>query len=548
MVELLSPHRALYRLAPMGGAVRGTALLLALFVSGCASSGPSPEKHAVPPLVVLVVVDQLRADMLDRWDDLFTGGFRRVRDGGFRFTEAMHDHANTETAPGHATIATGVVPSRHGIVGNDYFAEQGGEWRTVYAVSDSLSRIVDHSWASGRSPANFRRTGVADWLLAADDDSRFVSISRKDRAAIGMAAQARGHVYWILPEAARFVTSAYYRDEYPGWVERFNNNSLPGFFSDSVWQVEVPPAQRNRARADSVWYESDGIHAAFPHRYGEGGPLRFGVWLTDYTPFPDDAVFGLTRQAIDALSLGRDATPDFLAVSLSQTDAVGHKYGPFSLEQLDNMLRLDRLLGEFLDFLDARVGAGRWVLALTADHGVMITPEYLVELGRAGRRIGEAEFDSMAAAVAAAVEAGRDAQLSQRLHDALEAMPWVADMVTESELRGLVPPSDSFVPLFQRSWMQGRGLAPMYRLRMDVRWTEGTIHRDEPGGTTHGSPYRYDRHVPLVFFGAGVGAGVSDRPVRTVDIAPTLADLVGITVPDDLDGVSLGPALGLPGR
>lgn len=506
-----------------------------------ASGTPPAADQDGPRLVVLLVVDQLRADLLDRYDDLFTGGFRRLRDGGFRFTGGAHDHAGTETAPGHATLATGVVPARHGVVANDWYVMRGGRWRPFYNTADSLSPLVGAPESAGRSPANFMRGGLADWVLAADTASRVVSISRKDRAAIPMAGRTRGEAYWLLPSAGRFVTSSYYRADYPDWVERFNADSMPRILGDSVWELAVPAAAVSRAWPDAFHFESDTVHITFPHRFPEAGERqRFADWVADFTPYPDVAVLGLVREAIGAMGLGAGGHTDYLAVSFSQTDYLGHKYGPFSLEQLDNLIRLDGLIGELLSLLDERVGRGRWVLALSADHGVTTTPEHAAE-GAAGLRLGRAELVRMDSAVAGVASAAPDYQ--ERVAESLEALPFVADVVTLAELQGRDAPADSFIRLFRNSFYPGRPHGVLNRLGMDLRWTEGTIQRSEPGGTTHGSPYWPDRHVPVLFYGGSIGPGVSAEPVRTVDVAPTLAALAGIRTPDDLDGRNLMPLL-----
>ncbi len=531
-------HTTLKGLAAVAGAalVAGQGSCAAPVASASTAAGQER-----PRLVVMVVVDQLRADLLDRYDDLFTGGFRRLRDGGYRFTEAAHDHANTETAPGHTTLSTGVVPARHGVVSNDWYVDQNGRWRTLYSLSDSASRLVDVASAPGRSPANLMRGGVADWFEQADPAARIVSISHKDRAAIPMAGKSHGQVYWILPSARRFVTSSYYRTSYPDWVSRFNADSMPRILGDSVWELQVPAAAVSRARRDDYPYEADGVHVTFPHRYPEAERQRLSTWEMENTPYPDIAVLGLAREAIRALDLGGDEHTDFLAVSFSQTDYLGHKYGPLSLEQLDNLLRLDKLLGELLSFLDANVGAGRWALGLSADHGVMDVPEYRVEEGLAGRRLRGADNAQVESAVAGLDPNAPD--YPDRVARALEAVPFVADVVTHAELAGSGAPADSFIRLFRNSYFDGRPSGPLFRLGMDLRWTEGTIQRAEVGGTSHGSPYWYDRHVPMIFYGAGIAPGSSGEAVRSVDLAPTLAALGAVRSPDDLDGRSLLPSI-----
>jgi predicted AlkP superfamily pyrophosphatase or phosphodiesterase len=513
---------------------------LLTLVSGCGVLAPDR-----PTLVVLVVVDQLRADLLKQYDSLFTGGFRRLHDQGLRFPKATHDHAKTATCPGHATLGTGVFPSRSGIVANDWLERTPDGWRSVYCFEDSLAHVLGFPALEGRSPVNLLRGGLADWIQAADSAAIIVSASRKDRAAIGMAARARGHVYWITESQGQFVTSHHYANAYPGWLERFNLEEMPRIFGDSVWEQTLPMEIRAHSRRDTVAYEGDGVHTFFPHEFAAevvdpSSPGALNRWAYSQM-HPDEALAAFAKVAVVELSLGEDDVTDFLGLSFSQTDAIGHDYGPFSREQLENLIHLDRLLGDLMNHLDETVGDGRWVMALTADHGTLAIPEYLAEQGRVGSRITPEELSTLRGIFQA--HQGREGdplEVANALVGELEALPFIEDAFPVVEMTG-GPPADSFSVLFRNSnhpdrWHWG------YRSEgsgMLFRFVEGMYPDPLPRGTGHGSPYYYDRHVPLIFYGKGVGRGVSEDPVRTVDVAPTLAGLAGIRVPEDLDGVSL---------
>jgi predicted AlkP superfamily pyrophosphatase or phosphodiesterase len=495
-----------------------------------------------PKLVVLVVVDQLRADLLERYDDAFTGGFRRLMDGGMYFTRATHDHARTATAPGHTTLGTGVYPTRHGIVGNGWaeFDKQGIP-REVYAVGDDDSPILGDSLLPGRSPANIYREGLASWIRAQDADSRVVALSSKDRAAIGMLAKARGEAYWLNPETGRFVTSTFYHDSYPRWIQQFNEQVMPTVFSDTIWQRRIPDALLSRARPDSSAFESQGGFSTFPHlmRNEATAPGEVGanLWRA-LTPTPDLAVLRLAQAALRDLELGQRGPTDFLAVSFSQTDRVGHAYGPFSVEQLDNLLRLDERLGELLESLDEEVGEGNWVLGFSADHGVLSLPEYLDP--PVARMTLERQAELFGPIQAWLAEGLRGNELQTRVIEYLEEQEEVLDAIPFSEINGIQEPADSFGVLFSRSFSRERITSPLGRLGIQVRWKPGFLEVPTwTSGTTHESPYYYDRWVPLILYGAGVASGHSDGPASTVDMAPTLAGLAGIPVPDDLDGKML---------
>ncbi|TVP75145.1 MAG: hypothetical protein EA352_08915 [Gemmatimonadales bacterium] len=521
-----------------------------------------------PTLVVNVVVDQLRPSELERYDHLFTGGLRRLLDEGFHFSDATFGHALTGTGPGHTTATTGVHPNRHGIVVNTWReADEAGEWHSVYAVRDLEAGIVGHPPAApdgaspeeGRSPVNIYRGGLPDWLADVHQDARVVAISRKDRAAVAMGGQAGGgnaasehdgaHVYWLLPRAGQFVTSTYYRDALPDWVEAFNERLARELPADSVWESTVPAQARGLTRPDTSAYENDGVHTYFPHRYHreveEDTPEALARWVAE-TPAPDRWTTDLALEALTQLEMGREeGRTDYLAVAWSQPDRVGHRFGPLSREQLDTLLRLDQELGRFMDALDEEVGAGRWVMSFTADHGVIEIPEHREEhAGAPGRRIGPGEEDELvrraeAAAQAAAADGARELEQARAAADAARQEDWVANAWAFQDLEEAAE-ADSMALFFLRSHTEGRASGPIGHLGVEILREYGAYRGRYPQGTGHGTPYLHDRQVPLIFLGAGVpGAGAHPGPVTVADLVPTLAALGRISFPDDLDGRDL---------
>jgi len=417
--------------------------LAVLLVSGLAACTPAEPDANDPSLVVLVTIDQLRGDLVNRYEPVFTGGFRRLLDDGMVFTGASHNHSSTSTAIGHTTLATGRFPANHGIVGNSWGERRDdGSIEDVYAVRDLDSPILDYPTSEGRSPANIRTDALADWLIEASPDSRTLSVSTKDRGAITTAGQSPSHnVYWWMPSDGRYVTSAYYRSDYPDWVMRFNRDRIPELLADSVWEHPVAEERRDLARADAAPYEADGRNTTFTHYRSDevvtdAMSARNNWWRS--TPFADRATLEFAEQGMAELELGRRGVTDFLSVSFSATDYVGHKYGPLSQEQLANLHALDRTLAEFFDVLDAQVGAGNWVLALSADHGVLTTPEYLAEIGEDGYRAGPDDRRLLATVVAEAAEAafatGADTLAARRaIAEAVEALPFVADVMVPED-------------------------------------------------------------------------------------------------------------------
>lgn len=497
-----------------------------------ANGDPAPES-ARPALMVLVVVDQLRADLLERYADLYSGGFKRLHDSGYSFTNAAHDHAVTVTAPGHATLATGVYPSRHGVISNLWLEKSGNTWVNVENIADSTVKIVGVPDARGASPVHLLRSGLAEWIVRANPRSKIASVSGKDRGAIQPAAHARqAYVYWFDGAFGRFVTSTYYRNSDPEWVTRFNAEIPQKHRADSVWALTAPTSTLARADRDTVESEADGVKTFFPHTYGaEGGTTPFWLWWEN-TPPVDAVTLDMAENMVTSLDLGKDDAPDFLNVSVSVTDRIGHRFGPLSREQLDNLLRLDRELGEFFDFLDRIVGKNRWTVALTADHGVLDTPEDLTARGEYGHRLTAAENKTLDSLRARADSSTDPKAAARALVASLKKLPIVADAWTNDELSA--NPRDSFAILQRRSMYPGRLAGRFSREGVEYRLIPGIY--GAPKGSGHGQTYWYDRHVPFYWMGPGITSRRDPSKAATVDFAPTAAWLLGIPYPKDLDG------------
>jgi predicted AlkP superfamily pyrophosphatase or phosphodiesterase len=488
-----------------------------------------------PTLVVQVLVDQLRADLLDRYADLFTGGFKRLHDQGHNYVNATHDHAATETAVGHTTLATGVYPSRHGIIANAWYQQQNGQWAFVSNVGDPAVQIVGAPGRPGVSPHYNQRSGFAEWVVAANPKSIIASVSGKDRGAVQPAAHVKSaYVYWFDSFVGRFVTSTYYRNSDPSWVTEFNTKVLDTHLADSVWNQQVRPANFGRSDPDTVASEGDAVHTFFPHKYWEengDGALSYWPWW-ESTPFLDATTLQFAQQMVTSLSLGKDEAPDYLNVSLSATDRVGHRFGPLSREQLDNLLRLDKELGQFFDFLDRTVGQGKWTMMLTADHGVLDSPEDLIARGQYGHRLTPAENAELERLRLHADSAGDKRAGARELVASLKKMSIIGDAWTQEDLLKSQP--DSFAVLVRRSLFPGRYGERFSREGVEFRFIPGIITL--PTGSSHGQVYFYDRHVPMIFMGPGIQPARDPAKAATVDFAPTFSSILGIKFPNDLDG------------
>jgi predicted AlkP superfamily pyrophosphatase or phosphodiesterase len=527
---------------------------IALFSVGCATI------QTGPPLVVVVSVDQMRADYLDRFADTYEGGLAALRRGAV-FTDAHQDHAFTQTAAGHATISTGLFPQHHGIIANEWFDRPSQQ--TLYSVADSTMPLVGYPDEPGRSPANLRSSAFGDWLREQRPGSKVFSVAAKDRAAILMGGRRANGAYWYLPASGRFVTSRYYRDGYPRWVNQFNAIGPDRYFG-TTWTKLLPDSAYGQSREDNFPAEADGEHTTFPHTIGpDTTEVTRGFYeALLYTPFADELTLAFAREMVINESMGRDATTDILFLGLSATDFIGHRYGPFSQEIEDQFLRLDRSLGTFFAFLDSTVGTGRYTVVLSADHGVLPMPEELTRRGIESRRV---PFSELAPALTAALdEALRDSIISERprvsynnglvfrfadrvsgdaaralrtlVATRLRELPAVVDAYTYDELLDDTNHRPG-IDIFRRSFDRDR--APDIAIQLQERDLLG----GEPTGTSHGTSYDYDTHVPVVLWGAGVTPGRFDRTVRTVDIAPTVAQMLGITPPHQLDGSVLTEAV-----
>jgi len=509
-------------------------------------------------LVVVITVDQMPAEMLERFGPYFSGGFTRLLRGAV-FSDAHHDHANTVTAVGHATISTGTFPAHHGIVGNEYYDRTVA--RVTYCADDSTAPILGSDSAPGRSPRNLLRSTLGDWLKAVSPESKVFGLAIKDRSAILTAGARADGAYWYSDADGRFVTSAYYMDGYPDWVQTFNGSGRVEQYRGQQWQKLLSDDAYAVSREDSFPAEFDGQHTTFPHAVGATDRAFYSE--LPYTPFGDEVTLAFAHELVVHETLGLDDAPDILFLGLSTPDFVGHRYGPYSQEVEDLYLRLDRGLEAFFTFLDERVGADRYAVALSADHGVLALPEELVRRGiDAGRLDSRTLFAGLRDAV---VRAAQDSLITE-----LPRLRWVNGIVITfasgspdasalTRLRWLIAEAlesnEGVVHAFTfdslaRVDIRAAGVTGRFRRNFyPDRSADVVLHLKEyytrdARGATHGSAYDYDTHVPLLFLGPGIMPGRYDQPTRTVDLAPTLAALLGVTPPDDVDGRALVEALG----
>jgi predicted AlkP superfamily pyrophosphatase or phosphodiesterase len=509
-----------------------------------ASARPAP-----PRLVVFLSIDQGCAQYLDRFRPVLRGGLLFLLERGVIFKETHHAHANTVTAPGHTSLSTGLFPSRSGIVGNDWYDRDEGRW--VYAVEDRRSPLLSIAGREakvpevlGRSPRRLQGTSLGDWMKGLFRKAKVYSLGGKDRSAVLMGGKRADGAFWFDGETGQWVTSRYYMREYPAWAEEFHGRRLADGYFGRTWEA-VPVAED---LLSAMKIEPSGAGAkdsGIPKVLGRGTLSEdSGFYHALFeTPFLESYLLAFAEALVRGEGLGEDEATDLLALGFSSIDSVGHGYGPNSREILDAILRLDRDLGAFFGFLDRTIGLERVGMALSADHGVAPLPEYQARHGLPGGRIAQSTLACAAGAgkpgwFVAPLHFDEEALAKENLkREAAETLvakeisgcPGVERVVTRSEIESAN--GDGVDPLlqFRRSFYRGR--SPDFF----VLFEEGLI--DEARGTTHGSPYKYDTHVPGIVVWPGIAPRIRSEPIATVDLPVTIAALLGIEPPDDVDGI-----------
>ena len=522
------------------------AIALLLSISGLALGAAQLPAQSSPPrrptLVVFLTIDQMRADYLSRFDKQLSGGLARLYRAGAVFENAYQDHAITETAPGHSATLSGRFPKSTGITTNSA------------GVQDDRAPLL-MGGGPGASPFRFRGTTLIDWIRFADPRSRALSISRKDRGAILPLGRAHEEVYWFAPD--QFTTSTYYHDTLPSWMARFNARHLPQRYAGQSWNLLLPTSAY--PEADSIPLENQGRGFTFPHSFPSDSDAAARV-LPAY-PMMDDVTLKAALAGVEALQLGRGPQTDLLAISLSTTDAVGHAFGPDSREIHDQILRLDRYLGTFFDSLFKLRDSTRIVVALTADHGIQPFPA--IHAARVKGAVARyADVDPVFTAFAAKLQARGlpdsavgfaegmvfvDRAAFNRAHvDVDSALRSFADQARKVPGVGRVDfvrslaQDDTVHDAVARRWLHM--LSPDLPVELVVSLEPFAYWAGTPIAT-HGTPNDEDAHVPLLFWGAAFRAGRYDEFSRVVDMAPTLAHVLGVAPLERLDGHVLTQAL-----
>ncbi|HEY9117004.1 MAG TPA: alkaline phosphatase PafA [Roseivirga sp.] len=515
-----------------------------------------------PKLVVGIVVDQMKQEYIWRFENDFgDGGFRRLMNDGFMAKNAHYNYASTSTGPGHASIYTGTTPSIHGIVNNSWYSRILK--RSVYCAEDTSVIAVGGSEGNGKiSPVNLYSSTITDELkMFTQQQGKVVAMSIKDRGSALPGGHLSDGSYWFDTRTGNFMTSSYYMETLPQWMQAFNDKKLADQYLNHTWELSKPEKEYTESGEDNSPYEN-GFRGkdipTFPYNLSELRSQNGNFSMLPSTPWGNTILADLAIDAINAEKLGADEITDFLAVSFSSTDYIGHNFGPHSKEVHDTYIRLDKDIERLLNELDAKVGKGNYVVFLSADHAVAENSIHMKDLGfksdninsRAvsqfltnalNEKFGEAEW----------LESGgtdiflnHDVVKSKNLN-LYELQLFVAQEAMKFQGIYLAIPG---IDLTRNSYTQHiqsliqNGYHPKesgdVKLVLEPAWQSGGSK-----GTGHGNPWRYDTHIPIIFYGWGVKAGSSVREMHITDIAPTVSMLLNIRLPSGSTGQPIAEAI-----
>ena len=546
-----------------------------------------------PRLVLLIVVDQFRYDYLTRYGDLFgQKGIGRLLREGASWTETNYDHIPTYTAPGHSVLMTGAWPSQTGIIANDWYEQSTG--RKVKSITDdSTSMLAGKPGEKGYSPRRLLCSTVGDELRLADNDrSKVVGISAKNRSAILPVGRRANAAYWFSDDTGNMTSSTYYFDQMPAWVTRFNSRRMADGWFGARWERLLPEAEYlKRAGKDDVPWENldktSNDTNFFPHIItgGAAKPSRFFYKALVYSPFSNDLLVAFTEEAITNEELGNDTDTDVLSLSFSANDYAGHRFGPNSQEAMDMTLRVDRQIGTLLDFVDARIGLQNTIVIFTADHGASPVPELAALQKLPGRRWQKADMlklveDGLKAKYgrkdrpaadyirtfsnkqeaeegllngnfylnrAALQRDGIDLDECERVVGELAMqMPGAARFFTRTQLEnGRISAGDDVARrVLHGFYPQRSGDVVVVFEPYSILFDPPDDSTDPLSSATHGSPYSYDTHVPLIIMGRGFRPDKYWQAATPADLAPTLAHVLNVQAPSCSIGRVLAEALG----
>lgn len=516
-----------------------------------------------PKLVVGIVVDQMRYDYLTRfWDQFGEEGFKRLVNNGFNFKNNHFNYVPTYTGPGHASVFTGTTPASHGIIGNGWYDKF--EEKAVYCVSDpNVKSVGTESYAGEMSPHRMTSTTFADEnRLYTQMKGKTIGVALKDRGAILPAGHTANAAYWFHgQDEAKFISSTFYMAELPKWVNDFNNSGKAKSYL-RTWNTlkDIKTYKESGVDENNFEFGYQGKETAtFPYKLDELAPENGQYDIIKATPYGNDLTADFAKAAIKGESLGKDDITDVLTLSFSSTDYVGHNFGVNSKEIEDTYLRLDLALADFLKFLDKEVGEGQYTIFLTSDHGAVDVPAYLrsqkIPSGYFDDKKGKGIIEKFVKDEFKVDSLIKNVSNSQIFldYDLMEKEKLVAKEVEEKIARYLLQ-QDNIARVYTRERLQSAsystGISGLIQNGFNQKRSGDIVYVTDPGyivypekGTTHGSGFSYDTHVPLIFFGKGIKKGSSFDLSEIPDIAPTISAMLGISFPNAATGKPLSTML-----
>lgn len=523
-------------------------LLLICLIASFHVSAQKQNLSSKPKLVVGIVLDQMRHDLLYRFQERYgQNGFRRLMHEGNSCENALINYLPSYTAPGHACIYTGTVPALHGIASNDWIERQTGAW--MYCTQDkSVEAVGGTSRAGKMSPKNLWASTITDELrLSSNFNSKVIAVSVKDRASIIPGGHTSNGTYWMDDSLGEFMTSTYFTNNLPQWVKDFNSRKLAKQYMNKEWNTLFPISSYIQSTDDSNSYEgkfSGESASSFPH-------LTSRLKLSDIkrTPYGNEILADFAKEAILSEKLGMGSYTDFLSVSFSSTDYIGHMFGPNSIELEDTYLRIDKTIEDLLNFLDEHIGEGDYTIFLTADHGVAHNPQFLID-----RKIPSGFFFAKPFKESLNTHLNNVFKIQNLVKDVSENFVWLNDSVLNSTkvnrqviVNEIVLQARKYPEIHFVVDMENIAIAPIpstikemaingyvpnrsgdILLLLKPAWLDAYAKT----GTTHGTWNPYDTHIPLIWYGWGIKKGITYREVTMCDISATLASLLHIQMPN----------------
>ncbi len=517
-----------------------------------------------PKLVVGIVVDQMRYDYLIRFYNKYgNGGFKRLMNDGFNCENGNFNHIPTYTAVGHTAVYTGATPDIHGIISNNWYDKFLK--KSIYCVDDfNYKAVGTNKENEQKSPYRLKTTTITDELrLAQNMNNKTIAIGIKDRSAVLPGGHTSNGSYWFIgKDEGKFITSSFYMDELPKWVNDFNSLELASKYVSQKWETLYPIDTYTESIADDNEFESAFMgekKPVFPHDLPNLRKQNNNFDLIKDSPFGNTIVVEFAKAAIENEKLGKGEYTDFLAISFSSTDYIGHRFGVDSKEVEDTYLRLDKDLADLLNYLDAEVGENNYTLFLTADHAAVQAPSYLNSLKIPGGYIVQSEFENYIL------------DLTKKLFNSTELIENVSNFqifLNKEKITDLQLDAIHIAQVLANEIINYKGVLKVVTAQtmQTTNFTEGILKNLQNGynqklsgdimivpnpatiiypitGSTHGSGYSYDTHVPIIFYGYGIKNGRSKKYIPVIDIAPTLANLLQIEFPNGNTGSIIEDAL-----